>query len=112
MYKTSFRVVQLMYRPIQGYEQSVPKVLVGVQTCPLDHYTSSGVFNVRDKVECCTVDVQAPTGFKQSVPNLVVCVQNFRLEHYTSCSLGSVHDKFQGCTVDVQAATEFLTIST
>ena len=65
------------------------------------------MFNVRDKVECCIVDVQATTGFKQSVPNLVVCVQNFRLEHYTSCSLGSVHDKFQGCTVDVQATTGF-----
>ena len=57
----SFRVVQLMYRPLRGYEQSVPKVLVGVQTCLLDHYTSSGVFNVHDKVECCTVDVKAAT---------------------------------------------------
>ena len=73
----------------------------------MDPYISSGVFNVRDKVECCTVDVQATTGFKQSVPNLVVCVQNFRLEHYTSCSLGSVHDKFHGGTVDVQSATRF-----
>ena len=59
---TSFRVVQLMYRPLQGYEQSVPKVLVGVQTCPLDHYTSSGIGNVYDKFQGFTVDVQAATG--------------------------------------------------
>ena len=63
MHTTSFRVVQLTYRPLRCYEQSVPKVVVGVQTCHLDHYTSSGVFNVHDKVECCTVDVQAATEF-------------------------------------------------
>ena len=63
MHTTSFRFVQLMYRPLRDYEQSVPNLVVGVQTCHLDHYTSSGIFNVNDKVECCTVDLLDATAF-------------------------------------------------
>ena len=60
---TSFRVVQLMYRPLLGVLQSVPNLVVGVQTCRLDHYTLYSVGNVHDKVQGCTVDVQAATEF-------------------------------------------------
>ena len=63
MYRTSFRVVQLMYRPLRGFKQSVPYLVVSVQTCRLDHYTSCGEGNVHDKFQGCTVDVQADTGF-------------------------------------------------
>ena len=59
----SFRIVQLMYRPLRGFQQSVPNLVVGVQTCCLDHYTSCVVGNVHDKFQDCTVDVQAATGF-------------------------------------------------
>ena len=59
MYKTSFRVVQLMYRPVLCFQQSVPNLVVGVQTCRLYHYTSCGIGNVNDKFQGCTVDVQA-----------------------------------------------------
>ena len=69
-----------------------------------------GVNNVHNKVQGCTVDVQASTVFSQSV-NLVVGVQTFHLDYYTSCGVNNVHKKFQGC-IDVQAATVFLTIST
>ena len=63
MYTTSFRVVQLMYRTPLGFLQSVPNLFVGVQTWCFDHYTSCGVGNVHDKVQDCTVDVQAATMF-------------------------------------------------
>ena len=109
---TSFMVVQLMYRPLQGFQQSVPNLVVGVQAYRLYHYTLCGVGIVHAKCKCNTVDVQAATGFQQSVPNLVVGVQTCRLEHYTLCIAGNVQDKFHGCTVDVQAAMVFLTIST
>ena len=62
MYTTSLRVVQLMYRPLRSFKQSVPNLVVGVQTCCLDSYTSCGVGNVYDKFQGCTVDVQAATG--------------------------------------------------
>ena len=61
MFTTRFRVVQLMYRTLRGFQQSVPNLVVGVQTCCLDHYTSCGVGNVHDKFQDCTVDVQAAT---------------------------------------------------
>ena len=63
MYKTSFSVVQLMYRPLWGIQWSVPNLVVGVQTCRLDNYTSCGVGYAHDKVQSCTVDVQAATEF-------------------------------------------------
>ena len=63
MYTTSFRVVQLMYSPLQGFQHSVPNPVVGVQTFRFDHYTSWSVGNVHDKFQCCTVDVQAATVF-------------------------------------------------
>ena len=52
-----------MYSPLLGFKQSVPNLVVGVQTCCLDNYTSCGVGNVHDKFQGCTVDVQAATGF-------------------------------------------------
>ena len=63
MHTPSFRVVQLMYRPLQGFQQSVPNLVIGVQTCRLYHYTLCIVGNVQDKFQGCTVDVQAITGF-------------------------------------------------
>ena len=63
MYMTSFRVVQLMYRTLRGFQQSVPNLVVGVQTCWLDHYTSCGVGNVHAKFQDCRADVQAAMGF-------------------------------------------------
>ena len=112
MYRTRFRVVQLMYGPLRGFYQSLPNLVVGVQTCRLDHYTSDCVGNVHNKFQGCTVDVRATTGFYQSLPNLVVGVHICRLDHYTSDCVVNVHVKFQVCTADVQAATGFLTIST
>ena len=61
MYTTSFRVVQLMYRSL--LEQSVPFLVIDVQTCCLDHYTLNSVGNGHVKFQGCTVDVQAATGF-------------------------------------------------
>ena len=63
MYNTSFRVVQLMYRPLLGFKQSVPNLVVGVQTFLLYHGTVYEVGNVQYKFQGCVVDVQAVTGF-------------------------------------------------
>ena len=63
MYTTSFRVVQLMYRPVLCFQQLVPNLVVGVQTCHLYHYTLCIVGNVQDKFQGCTVDVRAATAF-------------------------------------------------
>ena len=41
--------------------QSVPNLVVGVQTCCLDQYTSYKVGNMLDKLQGCTVDVQVAT---------------------------------------------------
>ena len=62
MYTPSISIVQLMYRPLRGFQQSVYNLVVGVQTCCLNHYTSCGVGNVH-KFQHCIVDVQASTGF-------------------------------------------------
>ena len=51
-----------MYRPLLGFKQSVPNLVVGVQTFLLDHDNVNDVGNVRHKFEGCTVDVQAATG--------------------------------------------------
>ena len=56
-------VVQLMYRPQRSSKQSVPYLVVGVQTSSLDQYTSCGVDNVHIKFQGFTVDVQATTEF-------------------------------------------------
>ena len=63
MYTTSFRVVQLMYRTLWGFQQLVPYLVIGVQTCCLDYYTSCNAGNVRHKSQGCTVDVQAAMAF-------------------------------------------------
>ena len=60
---TSFRVVQLMYKSLRGFSQSVPFLVIDVQTCCLDHYTLYSVYNEHVKFQGCTVDVQAATGF-------------------------------------------------
>ena len=61
MYTTSFKVVQLMYKPLRSFYQSLPNLVVCVQNFRLEHYTSCGVGNVYDKFQGCTVDVQAAT---------------------------------------------------
>ena len=63
MCTTSLRVVQLMYSPLRCFQQSVPNLVVGVQTCCLYHYTSCSVGNAHDKFQGCTVHVQAATVF-------------------------------------------------
>ena len=57
------RIVQVMYRPLRAFQQSVPNLFVGVQTSRLNHYTSCGTGKENDKFEGCTVAVQAATGF-------------------------------------------------
>ena len=52
-----------MYKPLRGFQQSVPNLVVGVQICRLDHYTSDCVGNVHNKFKGCTIDVQAATVF-------------------------------------------------
>ena len=83
MHTTSLRVVQLMYRPLRGFQQSVPNLVVGVQTCCLDHYTSFGVGNVHDKFQDCTVDVQAATEF--------LTIRTLPCYRCTNLLLGSLH---------------------
>ena len=63
MYDKSFRVVQLMYSPLLSFQQSVPNIVVVVQTCHFDHDTVYDVDNVQVKFQGCTVDVQAAMGF-------------------------------------------------
>ena len=62
MFNTNFSVVQLMYRPLRGYSQTIPYHVVSVQTFRLDYNTSCGLGYVRHKFHGCTVDVQAATG--------------------------------------------------
>ena len=63
MYTRSVRVVQFMYRPLRGYSQTVPFLVVSVQSCRFDYHTSCSLGNVRHKFQSCTVDVQASIGF-------------------------------------------------
>ena len=63
MYTPNVSVVQLMYRPLRGFQQSVPNVVLCVQTCRSHHYTSCIVGNVHDKFQGCTVDVHAAMEF-------------------------------------------------
>ena len=50
-----------MYSPLLGFKQSVPNLVVGVQTCLFDHDTVYDVGKVHEKFQSCTVDVQAAT---------------------------------------------------
>ena len=43
--------------------QSVPKLVVGVQTCCMVQYTSYKVGDMHDKFKGCTVDVHVATMF-------------------------------------------------
>ena len=108
----SFMVVQLMDRLLRCFQQSLPNLVVYVQTCRLDHYTSCSVGNVHNKFQGCTIDVQVATGFLTISTFPCYRCTNLSLGHYTLYSVGNAHAKFQGCTADVQAATGFLTIST
>ena len=63
---TIFRVVQLMYWPLLRFLQSVPNLVVGVQTCRWEYHAACGVSIVPDKFECYTVDVQEDTEFLKS----------------------------------------------
>ena len=51
-----------VYARALNLKQSVHKLVVGVQICCLDQYTSYGVVNIYDKFQGCTFDVQAATG--------------------------------------------------
>ena len=53
----------MMYRPLRSFKQSVPYLVVDVQSCFLDHYTLYSVGNVHSKFKGFTVDVQAATKF-------------------------------------------------
>ena len=53
----------MMYRMLLSFKQSVPNLVVGVQSCLFDHHTVYDICNVHDKFQGCTVDVQAATGF-------------------------------------------------
>ena len=64
MYDTSFSVVQLMYSLLLSFKQSVPNLVVGVQSCLFDHHTVYDVCNVHDKFQGCTVDEQAAMSFQ------------------------------------------------
>ena len=50
-----------MYSPLLSFKQSLPNLVVGVQTCLLDHDTVYDVGKVHDKFQGGTVDVQATT---------------------------------------------------
>ena len=52
-----------MYSPLLSFKQSLPNIVVGVQTCLLDHDTVYDVGKVHDKFQGGTVDVQDATGF-------------------------------------------------
>ena len=62
-YYEGFLVVNSVLRPRTYFIESVPNLVVGVQTCCLDQYTSYDVDNVHDKFKGCTVDVQVATVF-------------------------------------------------
>ena len=53
----------MMYRMLLSFKQSVPNLVVGVQSCLFDHHTVYDICNEHDKFQGCTVDVQAATGF-------------------------------------------------
>ena len=53
------------------YQQSVPYLVVGVQTCLLENYTLHNVGNVHTKFQGCTVDVQALQGFNNQYLTLL-----------------------------------------
>ena len=61
--REGFGVVQSMLMPTHLIQTISTYLVVGVQTCHLDHYTSCGVANVHDKFQGSTVDVQATTWF-------------------------------------------------
>ena len=88
MYDTSFRVVQLMYIPLLIFKQSTPNLVIGVQTCLFDHDTVYDVFNVHDKFQGCTVDVQAATRFLSISKLPCYMCTNFllRILHFMQCS--------------------------
>ena len=51
-----------MYRPLRGFQQSVPNLVAGVQICLFNHDTVYDVGNVQHKFQSCTVVVQDATG--------------------------------------------------
>ena len=62
MYTRSFGVVQLMYRPLRGFQYSVPNLVVSVQTFLFEYDTVHDVGKVIDKFQHCTVDIQDAMG--------------------------------------------------
>ena len=62
-YYEGFLVVHKAWRPRTYFIELVHNLVVGVQICCLDQYTSYDVGNVQDKLKGCTVDVQIATVF-------------------------------------------------
>ena len=62
-YYEGFLVVNSVVRPRTYFIKSVPNLVVGVQTCCFDQYTSYSVANTHDKFQGCTVYVQVATVF-------------------------------------------------
>ena len=62
-YYEGFLVVNSVIRLRTYFIKSVPHLVVGVQTCCLDQYTSYNVANMHDKFQVCTVYVQVVTVF-------------------------------------------------
>ena len=62
-YYEGFLVVNSVLRPRTYFIESVPNLVVGVQTYFLDQYTSYDVGNVHDKFQGCAVDVQVARVF-------------------------------------------------
>ena len=96
-----------MYRPQRRFKQSVPYLVVGVQTSCLDQYNSCSVDSVHIKFQGCTVDVQRATELLAIITLPCCMCTNYSLEPVHFMRVGNVHIKFQGCTVEVQATTEF-----
>ena len=62
-YCEGFSFVHSVWRPRTLFMELVHNLVVGVQTCCLDQYTSYKVGNMHDKFQGCTVDVQVATVF-------------------------------------------------
>ena len=77
----------MMYRMLLNFKQSVPNLVVGVQSCLFDHHTVYDICIVHDKFQGCTVDVQAATGFLTISTLPCYRCTNFllRILHFMQC---------------------------
>ena len=76
-----------MYSLLLSYKQSVPNLVVGVQSCLFDYHTVYDVCNVHDKFQGCTVDVQDATGFLtiSTLPSYRCTNFLLRILHFMHC---------------------------